>query len=117
MPATITATGTFTDLIGLGVIPNPALAHVGTAPGGGYSPNTRGNEPDVENINFDALKTRDGVIFDELRQFIQLVQVAYGLNFWPAASLVQTFLRAYMQTMRTGATLGDAVSPNRLYVP
>ena len=120
MPATITATGTFTDLIGLGVIAPQGTypAATGFPPGGLNRPpqGARGNEPDIQDYNLDALKTMDGVTLDELRQFIQLIATAYGLNYWQGASLVQTLLRAHMQTDRTTTMLGDTFGP-RLYVP
>lgn len=117
MPATISSTGTFTDLIGLGVIPDPTVARPSTAPGGGYSPNTQGNESDLQNINLDRLKTKDGNGYDELRQFIQLVATAYGLNYWAAANMIFMFIRAHMQTKRDMTMLGDAVVSDRLYIP
>jgi hypothetical protein len=122
MPATITSSGTFTDLVGLGVIPAQGTSPDTTKafpPGGSGRPpqGARGNEPDIQSYNLTALQTRDGVIYDELRQFIQLVQVAYSLTFWQAASLIHTLLKALLNSNRTEVTLGDAVSANRLFTP
>jgi hypothetical protein len=117
MPATITFTGTFTDLIGLGVIADPTIPDATFPPGGAYSPNTQGNEADVQSINLDALKQKDGNGFDELRQFIQLVATAYKLNYWSAANLVYIFMKAHMPTKRDQIMLGDAVVNDRLYIP
>ncbi len=111
MPATLTSTGTFTDLSGV-----ISTARRSTAPGGGYSSKDRGNEPDIENWNLDSLKTLDGVRLSELDQFVTLVAQAYNLHFWQAATLVQVFMRALMQSFRTTTTLGDEYN-SRLFIP
>jgi hypothetical protein len=109
MPATISSSGTFTNL---STVLDAARS------------NAIGNEPRLEGakdlfagglgINLEVLKTMEGVQLDELRQFIQLVANAYGLLFWPAAHLVYILLKAYIQT-KSDTVLGDERG-TRLYV-
>lgn len=111
MPATITSTGTWTNL---STVLNAARS------------NAIGNEPRLEGekgpapgglgINFEVLKTREGVEFPELEQFIQLVATQYGLLYWPAVALVDFLFRALKQ-IKSDTVLGDYSSPDRLYVP
>ena len=110
MAATITSTGTFTDLSTVldatrsKVIGNePRLeGEKGTAPGG-------------LGVNFEVLKTAEGVDLPELGQFITLVAQAYSLLYWQAAALVAILLRGHMAT-KSDTVLGDA-NGSRVYTP
>src|SRR5947207_3299389 len=100
MAATISSTGTFSTITGLDVTKS----------------NATGNHPNAIGLNFESLKNAEGVQFDELRQFIQLVATAYGLSFWPAAGLVSFFLRALFASGEL--TLADSSDgKTRLFTP
>ena len=110
MPATISATGTFTDLSTvLDATRSKAIGNeprlegaLGTAPGG-------------LGINLEVLKTAEGLEFNELVQFIDLLAVQYGLLHWQAAHLLHILLGAHMRT-KSDTVLGDSRG-SRLYVP
>lgn len=110
MPADISATGTWTD-----------LSSVFNA----TRSNMIGNEPRLEGekgvapgglgVNFEVLKTHEGVEFPELKQFIQLVASQYGLLYWPAVALIDFLMRAEKMT-HSDTVLGDS-NGSRLYTP
>ena len=109
MAATISATGTFTALPGVFDAARSNL--IGNEP---RLEGEKGQAPGGLGLNLDVLKTMEGVEFSELKQFVQLVQVAYGLNFWSAALLVQYLVRALFMT-KSDTVLGDE-GGSRLFV-
>ena len=104
MAATISATGNWSTITGLSL----GLS--------GQAGSTGMNRPMALGLNFESLKTADGVIFDELRQFIQLAATYYGLSYWAAADLVEILMRAHRENA-TPMQLGDALNSPRLYAP
>ena len=110
--ATISATGDFTNL---STVLNAARSNaIGNEP---RLEGEKGSAPGGLGINLEVLKTPDGVKFDELRQFIELVAAAYGLLYWPAALLVYEFVKTEVQGHRTDTLLGDSATSPRLYIP
>ena len=80
MAATISSSGTWTALPGL------------------VAMDARANVPSFNKLDLEDLKSRDGVVQDELRQFVQLAADAYGVNFWVAAGVVEILLKALMNS-------------------
>lgn len=99
MPAAITSTGAWTTITGLDTVKSNAF----------------GNKPSAIGLNFEGLKTQEGVQLDEIRQFIQLAATNYGLNFWAAAVLIHHLLKAFIQCGEL--FLGDSTSPSRVFAP
>lgn len=107
---TVAISGTLTDLSS---VVNAARSNlIGNEP---RLEGAKGAAPGGSGLNFEALKGRDGLQFDELRQFIQLVATNLGLHYWAAASLVQMLLNAHMESHRTGTLLGDGATANRTF--
>lgn len=110
MPATITGTGTWTDLTGVFDTTRS---------------NATGNEMRLEGVkgvapgglgaNFEVLKTMEGVDFPELVQFIDVVAAQYGLLHWPAADFLYQMLKAHVQT-KSDTVLGDSTG-RRTFTP
>lgn len=102
MSATISSTGTFTDLSS---VLNAARS------------NLIGNEPRLEGekgvapgglgINLETLKTAEGIELPELTQFINIVAAATGLLYWPAAHLVYIALKGHINS-KSDTPLGDS---------
>lgn len=112
MPATITYTGTWTDLSS---VFNAARSNmIGNEP---RLEGPKGSAPGGEGINLEILKYRDGVKLDELRQFIELFAQQYGLLYWPAALAIYLLVKTEVQGHRTSTLLGDSAVENRLYIP
>jgi len=103
MAATITATGTWSTITGL----SSGLSGQAGLPGL--------NRPIALGLNFESLKTQDGVILPELRQFIAAMAAGYGISHWTAADLCELLLRAYRQSA-TPLQHGDDTG-SRLYTP
>jgi len=101
MAATLSATGTWTNLST--VLDATRSNLIGNEP---RLEGAKGAAPGGLGVNFDVLKTMEGVEFPELKQFIQLVATQYGLFYWPAAALVDFFLRALKST-KSDTVLGD----------
>lgn len=100
MPAAITSAGTWTLITGLTTT--------------GMS-SKFANNPRAEGLNFEGLKTADGVILDEIRQFIQLAADAYGISHWAAADLISVLMRAYRSSAtprQLGGATGGALFTN-----
>lgn len=117
MAATISATGTWTDLGN--VFDATKSKEVGNEPRlhGADATGSTGPQAGGLGINFQDLKTIDGVIFPELKDFIQLVANNYSLYFWQAAVLVELTLKAILFTQRSGGgSLGDETG-TRVYIP
>ncbi len=110
MPATISSTGTFTDLST--VLDATRSKAIGNEP---RLEGAKGTAPGGLGIDLSSLKTAEGVEFSELKQFITLVAVAYGLLYWQAVALVDVFLRALKQT-KSDTVLGDEFG-SRLFIP
>lgn len=110
MPATIAATGTWTSLSG--VLDATRSKMIGNEP---RLEGEKGSAPGGLGTNFDILKTAEGIEFNELDQFIDLVAQQYGLLHWQAASLVHIFLKAHLAT-KSDTVLGDSRG-SRLYTP
>lgn len=110
MPATISATGTWTNL-STAFDPTRSKA-IGNEP---RLEGEKGTAPGGTGLNLEVLKTMEGVEFNELNQFVELVAVQYGLLFWQAALLVQFMVRALMAT-KSDTVLGDS-NGSRLFVP
>ena len=110
MSATISATGTFTDLST--VVDATRSKMIGNEP---RLEGEKGTAPGGLGMNLEVLKTAEGVELPELNQFIDLVAQAYSLLHWQAAALVAILMRAKMAT-KSDTVLGD---PNgyRIYIP
>jgi hypothetical protein len=117
MAATISASGTWTDLGN--VFDATKSKEVGNEPRlhGPDAIGSTGPQAGGLGINLQDLKTVDGVIFPEFKQFIQLVATQYGLYFWQAAVLIEITLKALLFTQRSGGgSVGDETG-NRVYTP
>ena len=110
MPATISATGTWTDLST--VFDATRSKVIGNEP---RLEGAKGDAPGGLGINFEVLKTMEGIAFNELDQFIDLIAVQFSLMHWQAAALLAFFMRAHMAT-RSDIVLGDSHG-SRLYTP
>lgn len=110
MAATITATGTWTNL---STVFDPTRSKmIGNEP---RLEGEKGSAPGGLGINLEVLKTMEGVEFNELDQFIDLIATQYGLLHWQAALFLQYMVRAHMQT-KSDTVLGDTHG-SRLFVP
>jgi hypothetical protein len=101
MPATISSTGPWTNLSTVFDADRSKL--IGNEP---RLEGAKGAAPGGLGVNFDVLKTMEGVEFPELKQFITLVAVNYGLLYWQAVALVDFLFRALKQT-KADTVLGD----------
>lgn len=110
MPATISATGTWTNLST--VFDATRSKAIGNEP---RLEGEKGPAPGGLGLNLEVLKTMEGVDFPELVQFIDLVATQYSLLHWQAALLVQYLMRAHMAT-KSDTVLGDS-NGSRLFVP
>lgn len=99
--ATLSITGTVTPLTGLSL---------GTA-----SQAVKMNVPQALGLNLESLKTRDGTIHPETKQFVQLMATQYGVTFWAALDLVRIFLTA-LGNSSAPMQLGDE-NGSRVYTP
>ena len=111
MGATLSATGTWTDLST--VIDATRSNAIGNEPR--LEGQKGANTPGGLGINFEVLKTMEGVEFPELDGFINLVATQYGLLYWPAALLVYEFVKTKFQT-KSDTVLGDS-NGSRTYIP